>query len=1338
VRDWHNPGSATQHAVAVVEFSAQQQEIAAADEYERPCMGASSAARAAIVACLCAASLTSSGTAASTLVLGYALNEGSGGVAVDASGFNRTGTLVNGPVWTSTGRFGGALLLDGASEYVRTDGPNLPTGDFTWALWLNLRSHQPFATVMEAQGPSSAELELDLLNGALTVWSSGVQRLTTAAIVPTNVWTHVALTRAGDVMTVYINGAADQRRGSDSRTFDFASCPLLLGVDADSGCAASLNGYLHGEIDEVQIHNRALSADEIRLLMAVPLGSGGVDTAPLRSTTQSEVQLPAGSREAVIFLTTDEPATCKYDVRAGVAYPEMTVMFASTGTTAHSHTVSGLTDGSTTNYYIKCQDQSGNANTDDFLIKVTVGSSGTPAPNTTTYYVSPAGNDLNPGTLAQPFRTIERARQAVRGINSSMSSPIRVYLRGGEYFLTAPVTFDRLDSGTNGYDVIYAGYPGEQPVLHGGQRVSGWTPVGGGVYKAFVGQLRFRQLYVNGRRAIRARTPNAGTYNQVVFWDTANRRVQVGSGEIANWQRRNQVELVILGAGVNQSNLRIASASASVVTPMEPERTRIFQQTYPPKGAGRPYYFENALEFLDAPGEWYLNTDSGELFYMPRSGEDVTTAGAVVPRLEQLVTIAGSLSSPVRNIQFHNLTFAYSTWLRPSDEGFVGDQASIVFTQPLPEDEITSYPGHRHPAAVHVTNAHNIVFERNTFTHLGSSGLNLYSGTQDNRVVGNVFTDISASGVSVGLDLEGNPADPRQVSRRAVIRNNYLSRTGVDFYQTVGIMVAYAEAAVIEHNELSDMPYSGISVGWGWADADNAARDNFVRSNRIQNVLRLMSDGGGIYTLSRQPGTLVAENYVHDIVRTGVQGGFNISGIYLDEGSSFITVRDNVLVRTGDRGVFQNANGGGNVLSNNGGQTQSTMDNAGLEPAYSDIRPGASPAPDTAPPLRFDAQPDAPLPAGTASAQLSLSTDEPATCKMATTPNVAFATMPTTFAMTGGNSHATVITGLSDGSSYAFYVRCRDNAGNANPDDLTITVTVASAPSATVSTPVISPNGGQFAGPVTVTLTTATEGASVRYTTDGSVPTQTSPLYTAPLTISNTLTLRAAGFKTGLIASAVASATFTVTSTAPTGLVARFQFSEGGGSQTVDSSSNQNVGVLTNGVGWTTGRYGSGLAFDGIDDYVRVESPDLPTGDFTWAAWIRASQWKSFQGVLMGGDDIGPELAVEGTGRILVVHDGGRQRMVGASAIPTGTWSHITLTRAGSLLRIYINGVQDAVGATSGTPYGFGTCSLLIGIDSDTGCTGALNGSFAGTIDEVRVYNRALSESEIRSDMSQP
>ena len=175
-----------------------------------------------------------------------------------------------------------------------------------------------------------------------------------------------------------------------------------------------------------------------------------------------------------------------------------------------------------------------------------------------------------------------------------------------------------------------------------------------------------------------------------------------------------------------------------------------------------------------------------------------------------------------------------------------------------------------------------------------------------------------------------------------MIQNNYLSETGLEFYQTVGIMVGYGDSVVVEHNELSKMPYSGITVGWGWADDDNAARNNLIRYNEIQDVLKTMSDGGGIYTLSQAAGTFITDNYVHDIVRTACKADSTSAASIWTRGatsSPFATTS----CRAPATRIFQNANGPNNVFANNNGQSSATMAAAGLEPAYEDIRPGSTP-----------------------------------------------------------------------------------------------------------------------------------------------------------------------------------------------------------------------------------------------------------------------------------------------------------------------------------------------------------------------------------------------------------
>ncbi len=172
------------------------------------------------------------------------------------------------------------------------------------------------------------------------------------------------------------------------------------------------------------------------------------------------------------------------------------------------------------------------------------------------------GSDVNPGTLSEPFLTLERARNAVRNINQDMTGNVIVYLRGGTYELEEPLVFQAHDSGQNGYRVMYTAYPGENPVITGGERISGWIPVGNGVYKASTNGLQFRQLYVNGQPGIRARTPNEGNFNRLHHWDESDRSIVVVGSELPNLSILDGVEVVIHKEWT-QNNLRLKSVLPS-------------------------------------------------------------------------------------------------------------------------------------------------------------------------------------------------------------------------------------------------------------------------------------------------------------------------------------------------------------------------------------------------------------------------------------------------------------------------------------------------------------------------------------------------------------------------------------------------------------------------------------------------------------------------------------------------------------------------------------------------------------------------------------------------------
>jgi len=502
-----------------------------------------------------------------------------------------------------------------------------------------------------------------------------------------------------------------------------------------------------------------------------------------------------------------------------------------------------------------------------------------------TFYVAPFGDDANDGSDSAPFATLERARQVVRGINASMDSDITVYLYGGTYTLSQSIAFDEGDSGYNGHRVVYAAYPGETPVLSGGRRLGGWVPAGNGLYKTSAQGLNFRQLYVNGSRETRARSPNQGSYYQASYVESNDKAIYIEADKIANFQNLNQVEIHVLMSW-SEAELRIQSFSIvgdlAAIYPQEPEATNLFTMPLYLYAPGHPYFIDNAMELLDSPGEWYLNTSTDEVFYMPREGEDLSSAEVVAPVVERLLSMQGT-----HNVTLYGITFEHSSWMGPSYQGRVGGERNAV--------------PNATPTAVYLNAVNSIRFERNTLTRLGASGLGFDSTSSDSVAIGNVITDVSASGIVINesMDLQSYPDGIK-------IQNNYVAYTGRDYEGTQGICSTFASNGLIEHNEVAYTPYSAIGIGSGFAKfstLDN--QSTTTQYNNIHHYMELLEDGGGVYYRREQPGSFIRENYLHDSQYSGL-GIYSdgIVGIYLDDGSAGITIVNNVIEIPGPYNVI--------------------------------------------------------------------------------------------------------------------------------------------------------------------------------------------------------------------------------------------------------------------------------------------------------------------------------------------------------------------------------------------------------------------------------------------------
>ena len=582
-------------------------------------------------------------------------------------------------------------------------------------------------------------------------------------------------------------------------------------------------------------------------------------------------------------------------------------------------------------------------------------------------YVSPTGDDSNPGTLAQPLKTIAKARDLVATMTSAMKSDITVHLRDGTYPQSSALTFGNADSGTGGFYVKYVAYTGERPLITGGKPITGWAVADAtnNIYSASAGTTAFRQLYVNGKKALRARTPNLGAnnapnFNRLSGWDKAAHNVQVPSSVVAAWKNLTKVEMHIMIAW-GDSTLRIASitttGSTSYVKFQTEEDAIVFIRPNPRMdqlgwGLGRAYYFENALEFLDQPGEWYLDETTKTVYYKPRTGEDMSTATVVAPMVETIMSVKGTSSSDQASyLWFQGLTFAHSTYMRPSEHGFLDGQAGQYN---LTADASNNQTVGRMAAAVSVTNANHMHFERNLFTQMGATGLDFISGTHDDMIIGNAFTEIAGNGIAIGkftasdtteFHIAYNPSDKNEICTRDTIKNNYIDNVTTEVQGGVGIAAGYPAYIDIEHNEISHTNYSGISVGFGWTGLANAMTNNKINYNNIHHVNQIMTDGGAIYTLSNQgTGSEMQYNYIHDY-SCSQWADYGCNGLYMDEKTSGYTVAHNVLSNC-PTNVAQNQVGT-NTITDNGGTpsgAQNTIATAGIESSYADIKTLTVPA----------------------------------------------------------------------------------------------------------------------------------------------------------------------------------------------------------------------------------------------------------------------------------------------------------------------------------------------------------------------------------------------------------
>lgn len=517
-------------------------------------------------------------------------------------------------------------------------------------------------------------------------------------------------------------------------------------------------------------------------------------------------------------------------------------------------------------------------------------------------HVSPAGDNNNAGTEDRPLADLSGVLERLARLHKSgTKTNIEVILHEGVYRLEQPLQIGPEHLPAGDASLTFTGAKGTRPTISGGRLITGWKKNDNGTFSARIeevarGEWNFRELFVNGLRRPRARHPNEGYLRIDKSVEDKRTGFTFHPGDVPD-KVRPGTELVFL------HDWSITRVPVRSVDPKKrllmvdhnigcaaPHYAIDHFETHP------RYYLENDPALLDQPGEWYLDSKSGVITYHPFPDETIARIEAVAPLSPGLLKVQGTETTPVRNVHFRGLSFEHAAWKLPPG-GYASGQASV-------HEWRDSSP--RHSARKMMESA--LVFERASHCsivdcrvrHLGLSGVLFGSDTHHCRLEGSLLEDISGNSVNVGEDtsrrVKGRAwwqSAPEQTASHHVIANNLIQNGGRQFFGCVAVWVGIAKNCHIHHNEIRNHPYTGISLGWMWNPTPTTAQGHVVEHNHIHHVMQTLSDGGGIYTLGRQPETILRANHIHHVPLNA--GRAESNGMFLDQGSDAIRIAGNVI-----------------------------------------------------------------------------------------------------------------------------------------------------------------------------------------------------------------------------------------------------------------------------------------------------------------------------------------------------------------------------------------------------------------------------------------------------------
>lgn len=583
-------------------------------------------------------------------------------------------------------------------------------------------------------------------------------------------------------------------------------------------------------------------------------------------------------------------------------------------------------------------------------------------------YVSPHGSDRNAGTKEAPYltlnRAIKQAREWRRLNRPEAAGGICICLEDGVYAQSAPLFIRPEDSGTPDSPTLIRAVENAHPVISGGVAVTGWkkgcddpritkelrSKIWVAKAPSFGNRIvETRQMWVDGNKAQRAAQFPDGVMERMIDFNPEEQTIIIPASQIGNLLNARRLEMIVHQRWAI-AILRVKSIDVrgeqAVIRFHEPESHLEFAHPWPQPVIGgekgnSSFCLTNALELLDQPGEWFQEYPSGTIYYYPRSEEDMETAEVIVPALETLMIVDGTLERPVRHIQVEGITFVHTSWMRPSYQGHVTLQGGFPLLDAyklhepgLPEKaELENQAWIARPeTAIRVRGTEHLMFSRCRFRHLASTGLDYEWAVSSSGIENCVFSDIGGTGILIGAFPDRGfethvpfiPPEERNLCTDITIKNNLITDVTNEDWGCVGIGAGYVSGIDISHNEVCHLNYSGICVGWGWTSLESGMKNNRIEANYVHHFARRLYDAGGLYTLSNQPGSVMRNNRIEHLEEAPYATNDRAFYIYLDEATDGYTIENNWCPT---ERFDSNRPGNRNVWKNNGPQVAESIKN---------------------------------------------------------------------------------------------------------------------------------------------------------------------------------------------------------------------------------------------------------------------------------------------------------------------------------------------------------------------------------------------------------------------------